>query len=274
MEYVTLKNININNTLINYTFEKGNVYGIYSKDEKVREELLLVLNGINPNNGIVLQNSKNVFDNKYFFLQRIYIDFSGTYLKTLKSPIIKETFVNKYQIPFDEKTFDSYIKVLGARNQAVVTSEYKFSKLGTTLVNFALLKSLTIPSYTVNNPTINLTNQPMIDLFVRELTKKNSYDTIIFGLNKISDFERSDGKNVLDKIIILSDYNSYYVIDPIIDSFLIIEDNLFLHNKLFKTKNNMVICLNNFSKDELKKFNANKIKYFKKTVFEIEQFME
>ena len=182
--------------------------------------------------------------------------------------VIEETLANKYNLSFNTKVFNTYIQTMGIRMEAMVDIDYTFTECGNSMINFAFLKALDKPFITINNPTIHLQNIKILELIIQSLTYKGNYEGIILGLDKIKIF-----KDKLDRVLIFTDYGTYVIIDPRKDNFLLIEDNIYLHDKLFRTnKSNVVICLNNYSKEETKKFSNFKIKYEKLSFYELEDY--
>lgn len=265
MEYINIQNLQFRNMDINFLINKQEIFAVYSQNQKKTADFLLILNGINSNNGSCLYQSEDIFDNKEFFKQRIYFDFNEIYLKTMNAEFIEESLMNRFSASFDKDIFNKYVQTMGTRLECVVKSNYTFTKAGNTMVNFALFKALDKPYITINNPTIHLENAKIIETITTGLIDKNQYEVIILGLDSIKNF-----KDKLDKVLILSDYETYYVIDPKKDSFLLIADDVHLHDRVFNIKqNNLIICLNNYTKEELKRFNSYKIKYSKLTFYEL-----
>lgn len=265
MEYINIQNLQFRNMEINLLINKQEIFAVYSQEQKKTAAFLLILNGMNPNNGSCLYQNQDIFDNKEFFKQRIYFDFNEIYLKTMNTEFIEEALMNRFSASFDKDVFNKCVQTMGTRLQCVVKSNYTFTEAGNTMVNFALFKALDKPYITINNPTIHLENAKIIETVTTGLIDKNKYEVIVLGLDSIKNF-----KDKLDKVLILSDYETYYVIDPKKDSFLLIADDVHLHDKVFNIKrNDLVICLNNYTKEELKRFNSYKIKYSKVTFYEL-----
>ncbi|MDD3171344.1 MAG: hypothetical protein PHO86_03385 [Bacilli bacterium] len=268
MEYINIQNLRFRNLEINFSINEQEIFAVYSRNKKIVEEFLLIINGANPNDGACTYKNKDIFDNKEFFGSRIYFDFKNIYLKTMKTEFIEEALENRFKLSFNKEIFDTYVRIMGTRIETTVGVNYTFTKTGNTMVNFALLKAINCSSIFVNNPTVNLKNSKIIEIITKGLVDKEKYECVILGLDSIKNF---DGK--LDKVLVFSDYWSYFIINPSVDSFLLVEDNIHLHDKIFRTsESNLVICLNNYTKEELKKFNGYKIKYQKKTFYELEEY--
>ena len=268
MEYISIRNLQFKNMEITVSLNKKEIFAVYSRDPKKSEEFFLLINGINPNNGTCLYENKDIFDNEDFFKQRIYLDFKETYFKTMNIKVIEETLANKYNISFNPKIFNTYVQTMGIRMETIVDTDYIFTECGNSMINFAFLKALNKPFVTINNPTIYLQSIKILELVIQSLTYKGNYEGIILGLDKIKRF-----KDKLDRVLIFTEYETYVIIDPRKDSFLLIEDNIYLHDKLFRiNESNMVICLNKYSKEEIKKFNNFKIKHEKFSFYELEDY--
>lgn len=268
MEYIRIQKLQFKNMEIDISLNKQEIFAVYSCDKKTTHDFLMVLNGINPNNGSCLYQDKDIFDNEDFFKQRIYIDFKESYLKTMNVEFIQEALANRFNLSFNKEAFNTYVQEMGIRLETKVRANYTFTDTGNTMVNFAFFKALNIPFVTINNPTIYLKKAKIIETITNSLVDKRKYESIILGLDKIKNF-----KEKLDRVLVFTDYQTYVVVDPQQDSFLLIEDNIHLHDKMFRTKEiDLVICLNNYTKEEMKKFNNFKFKYQKLSFYELEDY--
>ncbi|MDD2493100.1 MAG: hypothetical protein PHY83_04075 [Bacilli bacterium] len=269
MEYINIDHLKFKNMEISVSLNKQEIFAVYSRDIQKTNDFLLLLNGINPNGGSCLYLNKDIFDNEEFFKQRIYIDFGETYLKTMNAEFIEEALANRFYLSFKKEIFNTYVQTMGTRMETIVKANYTFTKCGNTMVNFAFLKALEKPFITINNPTIHLKNDRIIEMITKSLIDKNKYEGIIFGLDKIKNF-----KDKIEKALIFTDYWNYLIVNPQSDSFLLIEDNIHLHDKVFRTKeSSIVICFNNYTKEEMKRFNSFKIRYQKLSFYELEDYL-
>ncbi|MDD2493044.1 MAG: hypothetical protein PHY83_03795 [Bacilli bacterium] len=268
MGYISIDNLRFKNMEISVSLNKQEIFAVYSRDIQKTNDFLLLLNGMNPNGGSCSYLDNDIFDNEEFFKQRVYIDFGETYLKTMNAEFIEEALMNRFNLSFNKEVFNTYVQTMGTRMETIVKANYTFTKCGNTMVNFAFLKALEKPFIMVNNPTIYLKNDRIIEMITKSLIDKTKYEGIIFGLDKIKNF-----KDKIEKALIFTDYWNYLIINPQSDSFLLIEDNIHLHDKVFRTKkSSVVICLNNYTKEEIKRFNSFKIKYQKLSFYELEDY--
>ncbi|HOE06808.1 MAG TPA: hypothetical protein PLQ99_03835 [Bacilli bacterium] len=268
MEYIKIQKLQFNNMQIDISLNKQEIFAVYSRNEEIVNDFLLVLNGINPNNGSCLYLNKDIFDNEDFFKQRIYINFKESYLKTINAEFIEESLMNRFNLSFNKEVFNTYVQEMGIRLETTVKANYTFTDKGNTMVNFAFLKALNIPFITINNPTIYLKKAKIIETVTNSLVDKRKYESIILGLDRIKNF-----KEKLERVLVFTDYQTYVIVNPQKDSFLLIEDNIHLRDKIFRTKKmGLVICLNNYTKEELKRFNHFKLKYQKLSFYEIEDY--
>ena len=65
------------------------------------------------------------------------MDFSHTYLTTLRISAISETLRNKYGLSFNKEKFVRIGKDLNIRGETMIGEQYKFTPAGNTFVNYA-----------------------------------------------------------------------------------------------------------------------------------------
>ena len=152
MEYIKIQKLQFNNMQIDISLNKQEIFAVYSRNEEIVNDFLLVLNGINPNNGSCLYLNKDIFDNEDFFKQRIYINFKESYLKTINAEFIEESLMNRFNLSFNKEVFNTYVQEMGIRLETTFKANYTFTDKGNTMVNFfglefCFFKSLEHPFY-------------------------------------------------------------------------------------------------------------------------------
>ena len=257
MSYLKILNLQFNKYFLTTSLEENTIYGIYCIDSLIREDFLKILAGINHNNNSIFMidedKEENIFDNENYFKNRIYIDFSHRYLKTLNVNTISEMFKTRFNKEFDMSKYKEFVSFTNIRNEVLLSNEYQFTDLGVNLASFCLFKGLKYKYNIINNPVINIKNSDM---------KKRIYGNICLKeLNPIIGFDNlRDCKEYCDKLIVFGDYQNLVVVDVKNDNFLISTDNIIIRNKLFNL-NNEIISINNYTKEELKYLSKNKVKY-------------
>ncbi|HEY8396151.1 MAG TPA: hypothetical protein VIK96_05165 [Bacilli bacterium] len=265
MAYLKIENLQLGNYSINLNIENGEVVGIYSQNKKAVLDLLEIIAGINPGES-VLYNEKNVFDNREYFQNRIFLDYSHTYLSTLRVSVIEEVLKNKYNLSFNKEKFVKIGKELDIRGETEISEQYKFTSAGNTFVNFALTMALEKPNIVVNNPTSGLNLPEDIQYIVKGLTDITAFNTAIIGIDRLKVF-----KGRFHKILFLSDYGTVHCIAP--------ETTLLVFPKEFEPQfplfasDKKVISLSSYQKEELKQFQKNKIEYEMISVYDIEDYL-
>lgn len=270
MAYIEIENLIIKDTTINISFFDREVIGIYSDviQEKKIDEFLFIISGINSINkkcGSCKSLGKDVFDNLNYFKNRVFLDFSLVYTNTLKKEFIAENFINRFQIEFDQDKFKKWIKEFKIRQETTVDVEYKFSEVGNTLVNFSLLNCIDKKNLIISNPTYKVLDERK-DIIVKEITNKTRYNNVILKLDNISNF-----KGYLDKVLFFTRDNKVLLVNGS-DTLIVIEENIRLRNIICNGVYNNVICLNDYSKEELKDFDKRKIKYKVISIYDIDKY--
>ena len=256
MGYIDINNLQLNNYKLSFQMEKGFIYGIYGKRHDDISELLKKISGINPNNQTCLKNDKDIFDNKDYFRERIYLDLSKKMVETLNDKTIKENLKSRYNAVFNEKEYKRLVNLLNIRSEITIKQNYSFTDLGNNLTSFAIYSSLDYDVSFIDNPLYYL---PKYDnrreIIVKELTNKRKHNLVMLDASSIEDFQ-----DVLDYVVLFGDYEEAFLINPKEDKFIICDDYLTLKKRLFK-KDNMVIILNDMNKEEYKSFKKEIKKY-------------
>ena len=104
------------------------------------------------------------------------------------------------------------------------------------------------------------------DIIVKEITNKTRYNNVILKLDNISNF-----KGYLDKVLFFTRDNKVLLVNGS-DTLIVIEENIRLRNIICNGIYNNVICLNDYSKEELKDFDKRKIKYKVISIYDIDKY--
>lgn len=240
--------------------------GVYSSDKEITKTFLKYIAGINnPQFGSIKIQNRNVFDNPVFFKKRLYLDYDTNYLYTLNSDKIEEEISEKFNVKFDKERFNKIVKDLNIRGECEITNKYNFTLAGNTLVNFALSVSCNNEMLIINNPTVYLKDESVLD-YITSFYDKN-YKSLVFGLNKIDEIT-----SILDYVLIFDDYGKSYFLNKS-DNLIIINEtnnNYFDKYKMFKSKDNeRCILLAYDQKEIIKELKKNKIEYIIITLDEI-----
>lgn len=267
MSYIEIKNLIINDIKINLELLDKEIVGIYAlkKHQKIVNELLFIISGINKGRGSCKYLGKDVFDNSLYFKKRIFLDFSLTYTNTLKKEFISENFMNRFAMEFKEDNFKKLIKELKIRQETTFDVDYKFSEVGNTLVNFAILDSIEKENIIISNPTYKVDDERVATI-VKGLTNKYRYNNVLLNIDSISNFN-----GYLDKVLFFTKNNEILLV-PTSETLLVIEDNIYLRNVICKGTSNTVISLNDYSKEELKEFDKKKLKYKVISIYDIDKY--
>lgn len=246
MEYLNVENLIINQYNINAKIEKNVCYGILAVDKKAKDKFLLALAGMIDNKKTCFYEGKTIYDNSEYLKNRVYLDFKKKYFQTLNSESIVNTLSERFGVDFDVQMFKESISLTNLRNEILITDEYKFTEYGINSFGFCLLKGLKFSNIIINNPVNKVRNENIKKLIISYITNKNRFSSIIIDCDKAIEY-----KDLVDKYIILGDFNEVFVIDPLKDNFIITDDNVMITNRIFK-KGNIVVALNSSEKKEIR----------------------
>lgn len=235
-----------NNSSVSFRLLEGITYIVASS--KIRKQFLLKLAGINPSTTIYY-NGQLAFDNREYFKKRVFLDAKNEYLKTLNVEFINSA-LQGYGLSIDNVRFKKAIKEYNVRNNAKYTSFYQFPIQNNTLLNIALAKSLNNEIVIIDNPLFDLDEKLIQDVII-DLKKANKI--FVLGLDSFEGI-----KETSDKVIVISDHFELYCLMPETE-LIVIDEFAAIRNKIFIVKGKAV-CLNDYSKDELKEFAKKKIK--------------
>lgn len=262
-----IKGLKLNDLEINLTLLEKQRIGIFGRNKELIKNFLELLSGINNNHNTIFIDQNNIFENKEYLNSRVFFDFSKKYLTTLRVNKIEEV-LKSYNLDFNKDMFIKICKELNIRGETDISYKYEFSNTGNTFVNLALICSVYKKNIIINNPTINLNLDMDIEYFVNKLTSLE-FDRVILGLNRLSHF-----KNKLDKIVLFTDFDSYYEVRST-DSLIIFDKDIDKHflikNKLFKE--NYLIALNHYNKDDLLNLKKMKVKYEIANIYDLEKYL-
>lgn len=264
---IEIKNLKVNNYEVTLTINPNEKIGVFSKDKNTIITFFDLLSGCQYNNNAIMFDNNNIYDNKEYFTNRIYLNFEKKYLSTLKLNSITEQ-LKRYNLDFNKDEFIKICKDLNVKGETDITYKYEFTKTGNTFVNFAFLCSVNKKNIIINNPTYNLSLVNDLKYISSKLTSEE-FNNVILGLDNISAF-----KNRLDKIVLFSDYNEILVLDN--NSKLIvfdadIEKYFLIKNKIYKDKK--IIAQNKYTKEELKYFQSQKIKFEQISIYDVRNYI-
>ena len=267
--YLRINGLQLNDYIINQDFFNNEIAGIYGRDKKTIKQFLNVISGINKNKKTCFYNDEDIFDNEEYFNNRLYFDFTKKYLSTLRVNYIDERLKQKYNLAFNKETFINTSKDLDVRGETEITYTYKFTPTGNTFVNYSLTKSLDKNNLIINNPTINLRMEDDLDYITTGLTNKNDYNSVILGLDNLKAFSKK-----LDKIIFFTDFKTIITATNNDTAIVFNQSSFFLisnEDKIFGGEK--IVCLNKYTKEELKSFTKSKIDYKVISIYDVEQYM-
>lgn len=265
MAYLNLENMEFFDYLLNFEIEDGEVVGVYSKNKKLVSDFLRVLSGINKAKSC-LHQGKEVFDNREYFRNRIFMNYAHTYLSTLRISNIQEILKSKYNLSFNKDKFVKIGRELDIRGETEITYQYKFSPAGNTFVNYALTAALEKPNIIIENPTHGLNLPEDIEYIVTGISNNNVFNTAIIGIDRLSLF-----KGRLHKVLIFSDFRKAYFLNPK-TQLVVVPEEIELDEPLFRIGDGIIGILN-YTKEELKKLQKNRIDYRIISIYDLEDYL-
>lgn len=237
---------------ININIDQNQNTIIYSPNSNVLKKLALEMAGINKSEGIKY-NGNDVYDNKAYFENRIYIDCNTKYLNTLLARNVQETMENSYNIIIDTNKFTSLVKKLQIRSCGELNNDYKFTKEGIALSDITLALSI-YRYHLLFTPLENITNEQHLNNVKEEI--KNMYN-LMFSTNLANYKNISDSIIVLGfkKVFYLQDDSIIYIIKKIEERII---NELNLTNNIIYKSNKSTLCIldNKISLEIIKKLNT------------------
>lgn len=270
---ISINNLNVNSNDLQYTLEfnikENEAVGIYSRDSKLVEKVLLLISGINYSKDI-FYDGHLVFDNPKYFKNRIYMDFSRSYLATLNLKTIENMIKETFNRRFDREKFTQINKDLDIRGEAEITTYYKFTPAGQTLANLALLSSLNYDIAIVNNPLSEIKKPKQKEYAIKKLHE--NHKILLLGLHTLG----LDLKD-LNHLIILDDFGKTRIFEANQELFVVdnhLDTNEYDNLKVFISDDNeRLIILNSLTRNDLKYFKQHKISYVPININEIENYL-
>ncbi|MGB4695617.1 MAG: hypothetical protein WBH29_04315 [Bacilli bacterium] len=265
MAYLQIENLIMEDYTINLEIENGESVGVFARRKKTVFDFLKIASGINPGKGC-FHDGKEIYDNRKYFQNRIFMDFSHTYLTTLRISAISETLRNKYGLSFNKEKFVRIGKDLNIRGETMIGEQYKFTPAGNTFVNYALAQALEKPNIVILNPTHGLNLPEDIDLISRGITAGGAFNTALIGIDRLKAF-----RGRLHKILLFSDFGTAHVLGA--------GERLIVFPKEFEPEHPLflgsekVIALAGYERDELRKLHKNKIYHELISVYDIEDHL-
>ena len=249
---------------INLEFTNS-IYGIFSRDKKMINHLLLCIAGISKSDGACTYNENYVYDLDSYFKERIYIDFQNEYFETTQAFKIIKGVKQKYNLEVDNVELVNHFKKLNVRGECEITSKYNLTNTGINLVNAAFCLA-TKQHLLINNPTIYLNKQNDITYIFNEFLKKKRM--VILGLDSLQ-----KPKGFLEKIVIFSDYSDVIVFDA--NAYVYVIDNTYNLSctKLFVSKDGLRQIVYGLSKEEFKACEKYKMNPKKVLLYDIEAYL-
>lgn len=267
---IEIKKLKIKDYLIeDIEIIKGEKIGVFAREAEVRDKFLLSLAGINRNYDNCFFKKENLYDNKAYFQNRIYLDCQEKYLETLNFSKIADIINTKFKMKIDRAYLAKYIDALKIRGECEITSTYKyiFTYIGNTLINLGLAFS-TGKNLIINNPTIHIDEEHKSDEEYIYNELKNYTKLIVLGINNLIQL-----KDLLNRVILFTDFNEVIVFNPKKDNLYII-DNCNIANELyvFKCKDERLI-IKEPPQETLKRLRRQKLNLKRISIYEIEKYL-
>ena len=256
--------------LVNYNINQESITGIYCINNKLTEQLLLDISGINNAKGIYYR-SKKVFDNKEYFDNRLYLNCNKQIFNTLLSKRISEELL-KYNIILNENEFNIISKELRIRSEGKLDDSYTFTKEGIALSNNALAIS-TYKYPILLNPFENIDSIYKLQ-YLKDKYKRKS---LLVGITNIKKYE-----NFLDhlilfgfrKIHILNPNEQLIVFENIINQDMVIEEanlnDYIIHKNI---QNESIIIKSDINSSQLKALNNLKVKKKAISIYDLGEYL-
>ncbi len=261
---IKAENFVFHNYSLNFEIGSNEKIGLWARSEHLSSELLLALAGIQASKGLFYQ-TKKLYDNSLYFLNRLYLDCKLNYFQTLKPALINTNLKNEFNKEINEELLTKLIKDLEIRKECFVYDVVIFNELGNNLINLAVLLASNY-HLLVDHP-FHALNPLLTKKFINDFKKYPK--TIIMTINELPLFS-----DLVKRILVLGDLNNYVFIEPE-------KDEIYLHDKIndffeFKIltnlKNNKEISFN-FSKEMKNILAKKKIRYQKVNFYEIEKYL-
>lgn len=264
MAYLDINNLIIDKTNINLKIKKGDYVGFIGDKKKIKD-LFLSLSGINKTKGSILCEDKNIYDNYDYFKNRIIMDFKRTYVSTLRKDLIKEAFNNKFNLDIDTDLFIKKVNGMAIRKEAFYDTKYVFTSYGNTILNYCLSSSISNKNMMIINPFYKINNDSVKHDIAKDLSIRNNFNSLLIDANDLLYFNNLDYYIfLLKEDIVKLDFDS--------DVLLFYNDYKY-HDVIYKT-NKLTVCLNTYTKEEIKELSKLKLDYRKIKFKDIFKYLE
>lgn len=243
---------------------------IYNPSINVLKKLGLEISGINKSEGITY-NGYNIYDNKRYFENRIYIDCNNKYLNTLLYKNVASAMESNYNIIIDTNKFQTIVKNAQIRSCGHLNSDYTFTQEGIALSDIAL--ALSIYRYHILlTPLENIINTYHLDTIKEEIKKSNSL-LLVTKLTKYKNISKRIIVLGFKKVFDLQSDSIIYIIKKVNQDILINEFDLSNNIIYQSTKSDLTIIDSKVPIDILKKINT-KSKILKDELINIDIYIK
>jgi hypothetical protein len=267
MDYITIKDLKIQNYTVNCEIPDKEFIGVYAKDKKLVRSFLDIMSGIAKNRNTCFFQGKDLYDNADYFRNRLYLNYTKNYLSTLNASFIEERMRYRFNKPFNKEKFQKIIRELNVRGETEISYLYRFTPAGNTLVNYALTKALEPINIIICNPTAELRLDADIRAIANGLTDRSEYGSVILGLDRLYPFAWR-----LNKLLVFTDFEKAVVLDST-QSLIVFKEEYFpIEDKIFW--GNYIIAINRYNRDELKSFSKQKFEHQVISVFEMDNYLK
>ncbi|MDD3383062.1 MAG: hypothetical protein PHT83_06170 [Bacilli bacterium] len=216
---IKIKHLEIDKYILNFEILPDERWGIFSRNKETVRIFINQLNGIKENQNTCFMNDIDLFDDKDYFKDRVYLNFKDSYINSIKAKNVKSDIYKRYKKCLDIKKFEETIETLQTRCECEIKNRYIFTQKGNTFLNCAFAYALEKQMLIVSNPTINVKEINEKKEIARRITDINAEGIAFICLDSLACFE-----GTLDKVIILDDFNNVRIIDPKKDTFVLVDD--------------------------------------------------
>ena len=216
---IKIKHLKIDKYILNFEILPDERWGMFSKNQEVINTVINQLTGIKENFNTCFVNDVDLFDHKDYFKERVYLDFKDNYINTIKSKNISEDIYKRYKKVVNISGFDKTINLLDVRSECEIKNKYIFTPKGNTFLNCAFAYAIDKQMLIVSNPTVYVDDIKKKIEIAKAITDINAFGIAFICLDSIPCF-----KGVLDKVVILDDFNNVRIINPEKDIFVLVDD--------------------------------------------------
>lgn len=251
-----IKNIIVNGNKrtyykVNLNFNENKIIGVLSNDEEAINDFFLKASGINKVKGEILFNGLTVFENKDYFLKRLLIDYSESYITTLDKSYLKKYFFDFFNLDLNLEVFEKINQDFRLRTEYLIKDRYLFTKRGLNLVNYSLTKSVNKNINFIKNTITYCKKEDREKIFLG-LADKTSFDINFLDLSDTLVFS-----DKIDEYLIFT--NAGEVVTLTNDDDIYIVGGEILNNLIYSKAFNFSLTNYNYNKEEIKVMKKNKI---------------